>query len=94
MEPVDPNYLEAILSVLTGHGATFFECAQFKVGFVLPEDDDEEEGAAVTAIGFDASPNDDDDEYDPEESLRRQHSRAFGAPMPLLNPPAPPGKKE
>jgi hypothetical protein len=95
-DPLDLAYLEALCSILEGHKATFFQYGALKIGFGSPESEDEEDEERVSTDvrGFQAESKDDDDDDDPEERLRRQHSRAFGAPMPLLNPAPPKTKKD
>lgn len=97
MEPVDPHYLEAILAVLTGNKVTFFKCEQFSVGFAGEQEEEDDDKVSTDVRGFQADSSDDEDDFS-EDKLARQHSRAFGAPMPLLNPIKPkkaaPEKKE
>jgi len=68
----------------------FFKCDRFTVAFEgEPAEEEEGEVVSTDVRGFVAPNSDDDDEDDyTEDRLARQHSRAFGAPMPLLNPKA------
>jgi hypothetical protein len=87
MAPFDPNILEEFLAVLEGRGIERFECELFKIRYF-----GEPEPAESTDVrGFVVPSRDDDDDHSPDE-LKKQHSRAFGSPMPLLNPKQP--KKE
>lgn len=84
--PLDPDYLDTILGVLEAHNVESFKCHQFSVSF-FGEAEEEQETISTDVRGFHApsSDDDDDDGMSPEE-LAKQHARAYGAPMPLLNP--------
>ncbi len=84
-EQIDPHYLKAILEVLVDAEVTGFTCPQFSVSFIGGETEDEEDGDGVEAIGFQAESADEGDE-EVDVELHGMHHRAFGGPMPLLNP--------
>ncbi len=83
MEQLDTRYLAEVLAILKDAGATHFRCNEFSVAFEgQPEEEEDEEPISTDVRSF-AAPSTTDDE---EEDLASMHHRAFGGPMPLLNP--------
>lgn len=94
--PLDPHYLDAILQVLVGHKLTEFECGMFKASWAPPAEAKPNESTDVRGFVVSRPVVDKDDGPESDRSpaaLRNAHSRAFGAPMPLLNP-LPAAKKD
>lgn len=82
MEQLDTRYLEEVLAILRNAGATHFRCNDFSVAFEGQSDEEEDEEPISTDVrGFVAPSSDEED-----EDLASMHHRAFGGPMPLLNP--------